>query len=377
MPPRGGGAGLRMRYIMASISTKVLRVLLGHASPSTPAHLRPWVKPPTFGENGGYTALARLTDAGTSVEALDAAGLSIQGETLDRQRSTMAYGGKAAELPDGEVRRARYYAAGHRRSVAYQVAPASSPSGLRPASLPGGVKAPVFQAWYASLVQAAASATGDTVEIPTIAGTGDIVGGTASPRSTTPRASGPFGRFQGLRTLLGSVVADMTTLLESADDPEATKPAVQALTAWALQAPVAILDTVGADSFDVSTIRVGSPVVFVDGSPALRVASFKLKAAKVAEAPMPWHVQSITDGVATLEHNVTCKLSDLRRYVAPRPVEAVPAAAWKPSPDALATWDGQECLVVSISTDGEVASIIDGSGEMMDVAVESLSAPSA
>lgn len=361
---------------MATIKTAVLRALLAHTSPSTPAALRPWVKPPTFGESNGYTALARLADAGTTVEALDAAGLSIQGEILDRQRDTMAYGGKPAALPDGEVRRARYYAAGHRRSVAYQVTPASSPSGLRPASLPGGIKAPVFQAWYSAMVFAAANATGDTVEVPPIAGTGDIVGGTASPRTSTPRASGPFGRFQGLRTLLGSVVADMTSLLEGADDPEATKPAVQALTAWALQAPVSVLDGVTADSFDTTTIRQGSPVVFVDGSPALRVAGFKLKAAK-AEMPMPWHVQSITEGVCTLEHGVTAKLADLRRYVAPRPVEATPAAAWKPTADALATWDGSECLVVSLSEDGEVASIIDGSGEMQDVAVESLSAPSA
>lgn len=362
---------------MATIKTAVLRALLAHTSPSTPAALRPWAKPPTFGENGGYTALARLADAGTTVEALDAAGLSIQGEILDRQRDTMAYGGKPAALPDGEVRRARYYAAGHRRSVAYQVTPASSPSGLRPASLPGGVKAPVFQAWYTSLVQAAASATGDTVEIPPIAGQGDVTGGTASPRVSTPRASGPFGRFQGLRTLLGGVVADMTGLLEQADDPEATRPAVAALTAWALQAPVEALDKVTADAFDTTTIRTGSPVVFIDGSPALRVASFKLKAAKVAEMPLPWHVQSITEGVCTLEHGVTAKLPDLRRYVAPRPVEATPAAAWKPTADALATWDGSECLVVSLSEDGEVASIIDGSGEMQDVAVESLSAPSA
>jgi len=362
---------------MATIKTAVLRALLAHTSPSTPAALRPWVKPPTFGESNGYTTLARLADAGTTVEALDAAGLSIQGEILDRQRDTMAYGGKPAALPDGEVRRARYYAAGHRRSVAYQVTPASSPSGLRPASLPGGIKAPVFQAWYSALVSAAANATGDTVEVPPIAGTGDIVGGTASPRTSTPRASGPFGRFMGLRALLGGVIADMGSLLEQADDPEATKPAVQALTAWALQAPVSVLDGVTADAFDTTTIRQGSPVVFVDGSPALRVAGFKLKAAKIAEMPLPWRVQSIAEGVATLDHGVTAKLPDLRRYVAPRPVEATPAAAWKPTADALATYDGAECLVEGISADGEVASIITAEGETIMVAVESLTAPQA
>ena len=288
----------------------------------------------------------------------------------------MAYGGRPPELPDGEVRRARYYASGHRRAVAYQVTPASSPSGLRPASLPAGVKAPVFQAWYAALVNAAANATGETVEVPPLAGAGDIVGGASAPRVTTPRASGPFGRFQGLRSLLGGVIADMDSLLEQADDPEATRPAREALTAWALQAPVSILDGVTADAFDVTTIRPGSPVVFVDGSPALRVATFKLKAAK-AEMPMPWHVQSITEGVCTLDHGVTAKLSDLRRYIAPKPVQAVQAAAWKPTVDALATWDGAECLVVALSEDGEVASIIDGNGETVEVAVEALSAPTA
>ena len=359
-----------------AISTKVLRVLLSHANTNTPAALKPWTRPPAFGENGGYTTLARLADAGITVEALDAAGLSIQSEILERQRATMAYGGRPPELPDGEVRRARYYANGHRRAVAYQVTPASSPSGLRPASLPAGVKAPVFQAWYAALVNAAATATGDTVEVPPIAGQGDIVGGASAPRVTTPRASGPFGRFQGLRSLLGGVIADMDSLLEQADDPEATRPAREALTAWALQAPVAILDGVTADAFDTTTIRVGSPVVFVDGSPAAKVAAFKLKAAK-AEAPTPWHVKALSEGVATLDHGVTCKLSDLRRYIAPKPVQAVQAAAWKPTVDALATWDGAECLVVALSEDGEVASIIDGNGETVEVAVEALSAPTA
>lgn len=361
---------------MATIKTAVLRALLAHTSPSTPAGLRPWVRPPTFGENNGYSTLARLQDAGTTVEALDAAGLSIQSEVLDAQRRTMAYGGKPAELPDGEVRRARYYAAGHRRAIAYQVTPQSSPSGLRPASLPGSVKADAFRAWYSALESAAKAATGDTVEVPAlVSGDGSSVG--ATPRTPqAPRASGPFGRFTGLRSLLGGVVADMVGLLEGADDPEATRGAVQALQTWALQAPVEALDKVTQDAFDTTTIRCGSPVVFVDGSPAAKVASFKLKAQKIMEAPLPWHVQSLTDGVATLDHGVTCKVADLRRYVAPKPVEAVPAAAWKPTVDALATYDGAECLVVSLSTDG-VASIIDGNGESQDVATEFLSAPQA
>ncbi len=363
---------------MAKIPVSVVRELLSHASPNAPASLRAWTHPPTFGESvGAYNTLARLAAAGITPEALYSAGLCLQSEGYGAARRCTA--GADKPLDDGEGRRARYKSAGHTRGVEYAVSKESCPSGLRPVLVRAGWSAGQLAAWHASLQQAVATATGDTIEVPpVVSGDGTALGAPRSPQSPrSPRASGPFGRFMDLRTLLGGVITDMVGILEGADDPEATRPAVQALTTWALAAPVSTLDGVTADSFDTSTIRVGSPVVFVDGSPALRVAGFKLKAAKIAEMPLPWRVQSIAEGVATLDHGVTAKLPDLRRYVAPRPVEATPAAAWKPTADALATYDGAECLVSSISEDGEVASIITSDGESIDVAVESLSAPQA
>lgn len=363
---------------MAKIPVSVVRELLSHASPNAPASLRAWTHPPTFGESvGAYNVLARLAAAGITPEALYSAGLCLQSEGYGAARRCTA--GADKPLDDGEGRRARYKSAGHTRGVEYAVSKESCPSGLRPVLVRAGWSAGQLAAWHASLQQAVATATGDTIEVPpVVSGDGTALGAPRSPQSPrSPRASGPFGRFMDLRTLLGGVITDMVGILEGADDPEATRPAVQALTTWALAAPVSTLDGVTADAFDTTTIRQGSPVVFVDGSPALRVAGFKLKAAKIAEMPLPWRVQSIAEGVATLDHGVTAKLADLRRYVAPKPVEATPAAAWKPTADALATYDGAECLVEGISADGEVASIITAEGETIMVAVESLTAPQA
>jgi hypothetical protein len=365
---------------MASISKSALLCLLSHADANTPPGLKAWSRPPTFGESNGYPALARLGAAGMTVESLDALGLSLQGETLPRLRETQESGGEPAKLPDGEGRRARYYASGHKRAVHYTVNPDTSPSGLRPSTIPNSAKADHLRQWHASIVLAANNAVGDTVEIPPLlTGDGTALGAPArSPRVAT--ASGPFGRFMGLRVLLGTVVADITHALDTADDPGAVEAPRHAFLSWAMSCPTTELDRITADSFDTTTIRVGSPVTFVDGSPALRACAIVAKSSGV-ELPSCYHVASLVDGVATLDlgaptrRPVTAKLADLRRYVAPRPATPVDTSSWKPSLDGLAVYEGEEVIVIALLPDG-VATVLGAEGES-DVAVEFLSAPAA
>lgn len=365
---------------MPTIAKSALLCLLSHSDPATPAALKAWSRPPTFGESNAYPALARLGAAGLTVETLDSLGLSIQGEALPRLRETQESGGVPAKLADGEGRRARYYASGHKRAVHYTVNPDTSPSGLRPASIPNSAKADHIRQWHASLVMAANNATGDTVEIPALlVGDGTALG--APPRSPrTPQASGPFGRFQGLRTLLGTVVADITHALDTADDPASVEAPRHAFLSWAMACPTDALDRVTADAFDTTTIRVGSPVAFVDGAASARAAAIVAKSSGV-ELPACYHVASIADGVATLDlgaptrRPVTAKLADLRRYVAPKPSAPVDTSSWKPTVDGLALYGEEEVLVTALDDDGN-ATILSAEGEEL-VDIKALSAPTA
>lgn len=365
---------------MPTIAKSALLTLLSHADPATPAGLRAWGRPPTFGENNGYPALARLGAVGLTPDALDALGLSLQGEILPRLRDTQETGGLPAKLPDGEGRRARYYASGHKRAVHYAVSMESSPSGLRPSSIPNACKAPHITAWHHALVAAANNTPGDTVEIPPLL-TGDGTALGAPPRSPrAPQASGPFGRFQGLRVLLGTVCADMIHALDTSDDPASVEAPKLAFLSWAMACPTSELDKVTADAFDTTTIRVGSPVTFVDGSPAARAASIVAKSSGI-DLPSFYHVASVTDGVATLDlgaptrRPVTAKLDQLRRYIAPKPSAPVDTSSWKPSLDGLAVYEGEEVIVIALLPDG-VATVLGAEGES-DVAIEFLSAPAA
>ncbi len=368
---------------MPTMNVHVLRTLLSHSDPSTPPALRAWAKPPSFGDNGGYSTLERLKAVGLTPEALDGLGLAIQGDTLPRLRETQATGGEPAKLSNGEARLATYRNAGHKRSIHYTVNPSTCPSGLRPASIPSSAKADHVAAWHGALVLAAANATGDVVDIPALV-TGD---GTAMGAPRTPRVAGPtgaIGRFMGLRALLGTTLTDTLHALETCDDPAAVAPAREALQAWAWQMPGEALDTVTADAFDVTTIRVGSPVAFIDGSPALRVASIVAKANKV-ELPQHFKVSAITDGLATLDigaattRPITAKLDQLRRYVAPVAAPVTTGATWAPMADALATYEGNEVLVLSLEQDGDklFATVLDGDAGEFQVEASTLSAPTA
>ena len=368
---------------MPTINVHVLRTLLSHGDHSTPPALRAWAKPPTFGENGGYSTLERLKLVGLTPEALDGLGLALQGETLPRQRETQATGGDPPKLSNGEARLATYRAAGHKRMVHYTVNPTTCPSGLRPASIPASAKADHIAAWHGALVLAANTATGETVELPPlVTGDGTAMGAPRSPRVAGP--TGAFGRFMGLRALLGTTLTDTLHALESCDDPSAVAPAREALAQWAWQMPGEALDKVTADAFDTTTIRVGSPVAFIDGAPSLRVAQLLAKAAKV-EVPQSCKVVSITDGVAVLDigaptpRPVTAPLAQLRRYIAP--VTATPAAGatWAPTIGDLAMYEGNEVLVVSLETDtdGSFATVLDPEAGEFQVKVTALSAPTA
>lgn len=368
---------------MPTINVHVLRTLLSHGDPSTPPALRAWAKPPSFGDNGGYSTLERLKAVGLTVEALDGLGLAVQGDTLPRLRETQATGGEPAKLSNGEARLATYRNAGHKRSIHYTVNPTTCPSGLRPASIPSSAKADHISAWHQALTLASILATGDTVEIPPlVTGDGTALGSPRSPRVAGP--SGAFGRFMGLRSLLGQTISDMAHALETCDDPSAVAPAREALAQWAWQMPGESLDTVTADAFDTTTIRPGSPVAFIDGSPALRVASIVAKANKV-ELPQHFRVASITDGLATLDigastsRPITAKVDQLRRYVAPVQAPVTAGTTWAPTVDGLATYEGEEVLVVSLETDtdGSFATVLHPEAGEFQVKVATLTAPAA
>jgi hypothetical protein len=172
------------------------------------------------------------------------------------------------------------------------------------------------------------------------------------------------------------VVADITHALDTADDPAAVEAPKHAFLSWALSCPTTELDKVTADSFDATTIRVGSPVVFVDGAASARAAAIVAKSSGI-ELPSCYHVASIVDGVATLDlgaptrRPVTAKLDQLRRYVAPKPVTPVDTSSWKPSLDGLAVYEGEEVIVIALLPDG-VATVLGADGES-DVAIEFLS----
>jgi hypothetical protein len=176
----------------------------------------------------------------------------------------------------------------------------------------------------------------------------------------------------------------MAHALETCDDPSAVAPAREALAQWAWQMPGESLDTVTADAFDTTTIRPGSPVAFIDGSPALRVASIVAKASKV-ELPQHFRVASITDGLATLDigastsRPITAKVDQLRRYVAPVQAPTTTGTTWAPTPDGLATYEGSEVLVLSLETDdGKLfATVLDGDAGEFQVEASTLSAPTA
>jgi len=364
---------------MASINATVLATLLSHTAQNTPPSLRPWIMPPTFGESNGYTTLARLADAGITAEALDACGLAIQGETLTRYRTTMDYSGKVA-LPDAKGRRDRYTAAGHSRPVAWQ-ADKWSPSGLRPASVPSGVSAGNFATWYAALLSASANATGTTVEIPAlVSGDGSSVAGSNGTTPTTvraPRSSGPFARFTGLRTLLSAACADVLSAMANADNADSIVGPRDTFAAWISTCPIAELDKVSADTFDTTTIRVGSRVTFADGAASGKVTAFRVKASG-GIMPEYWTIASIADGFAVISAGgstgpMPVKLSDLRRYHAPVAITPATPKAFVPVVDGFAMYDGGEVLILAFPVAG-TATVLGADGAETDVAVEFLSA---
>lgn len=222
-------------------------------------------KPGTSAYKGACDCAARCEAAGTTLTALNSAGMTLQcgnhGEYTVADHATRAA-----------------YKAAHGWQVDARVTSATAPSGLRPGVIPAGRK-DVVEAWTANVAAALAGmADSGTFAAPkpekgetsTDSTTGESTPRKAVP-STTPLKGA--GRYTFALANIGEKIARAAELLRAAPDPRGADIADKVL-AWGMTIPADIM-AAGEDAplWDVSIFREGDQVELLSPTAVKRAAT--------------------------------------------------------------------------------------------------------
>lgn len=335
------------------IKASVLKCLLADANC--------WQRPSVFGDPG-YTAEARVRNAGTTFEELAANGYALQGDLHGRYNE--------ADRPARDAYKAQHGG----RQVDSRVSQTTSPSGLRPLVVPSLSNAADLAAWHVHLQGIVAAAKpDDLIAAPSClvkGATGEAVvpgqvdkDGKPIPATTT-RASTPRQNVTGaplfvsFRRSYDGMVAFMSGCLDAlnkGEDQGVLAPLATEFTAWSTAMPEGLKGVTSA-SFDTTiTARKGVEVEILPSSPAVKLAAFIAKGSGLMAPPLTYVVERIgetkgadANGVASfmvflqgdgMNKAFPVKDSELRRVVRAAPPAPIDPKTWKVTPWEKATWN--------------------------------------
>lgn len=353
-----------------------------------------WQRPDAFG-GPGYTAEARVRNAGTTFEDLEAAGYAIQTDLHGRYNESDKLGRDSYKAQHGGVQ------------VDSRVSKTTSPSGLRPRTIPNASNANDMAGWHTHLAAVVAAAKpDDLIQAPAClvkGATGEQVvpgqvdkDGKPIPATTT-RASTPRQNVTGAplfvayRRSYDGMVAFMSGCLDAlnkGEDQGVLAPLATEFTAWSLAMPEGLKGVTSA-SFDTTiTARKGVEVEILPSSPATKLAAFIAKGSGLAAPPTTYKVERISeDGTMCflqgegMNKQFPVKHQDLRRVVRQAPPAPIDPKTWKVGIFEMATWtlEGVEPCQVLVLAHDEQSGLCDiqteTGDEYTEIPATELSAP--